>query len=58
MNSLNQEKLYTRLMSGCKRHYKIKCINLISEIICTLKALTMLSAWTNMYRIIVFTLLE
>ena len=31
MNSINQGKSYTRLMSGCKRHYKIKCINLTSE---------------------------
>ena len=58
MNSLNQGKLYTRLMSACKRHYKIKCINLTSENISTLKALTMMCAWTNMYKIIVFTLLE
>ena len=58
MNSLNQGKSYTRLMSGCKRRYKIKCINLTSENICTLKAITMPCAWTNMYKIIVFTLLE
>ena len=36
MNSLNQGKAYTRLVSGCKRHYKIKCIDLTSENISTL----------------------
>ena len=36
MNSLNQGKLYTRLVSGCKRHCKIKCVNLTSENISTL----------------------
>ena len=49
---------YTRLMSGCKRHSKIKCINLTSENISTLQALTMPCAWPNMYKIIVFTILE
>ena len=58
MNSLNQGKTSARLMSGCKRHNKIKCINLTSENICILKAPTMPCAWTNMYTIIVFSILE
>ena len=58
MNSLNQGKSYTRLVRGCKRHYKIKCINLTSVNISTLKVLTMPCAWPNMYKLIVFTILE
>ena len=45
-------------MSGCKRHYKIKCINLTSEYIRALSAQTMPCAWTNIYKIIVFTIHE